>query len=55
MIEQEMLEIIRIPGRYEIVSKGDNYYVCIPIDPAAILITPESDADCREYYLDPDN
>lgn len=50
MSEQELLVVIRMGGRFEVVSEGDGLYFCTPIPTDALLIHPESDRECREFF-----
>ncbi|MFZ5274728.1 hypothetical protein [Enterobacter asburiae] len=50
MSEQELLEIIRVAGRFDVVSDGKGGYQCILVSRCAILIEPESDGECRDFF-----
>ena len=50
MNEQELIEMIRFAGRYEVSSDGSGNYTSLPIAPEAILITPESHIECVEFF-----
>jgi hypothetical protein len=46
MSEQDLIEMIRFAGRYEVLSDGNGNYTSMPIAGEAILITPESHLEC---------
>lgn len=50
MNEQELIEVIRFAGRYEVLSDGTGNYTSIPIAPEAILIQPESHLECLQFF-----
>lgn len=50
MNEQELLVIIRITGRYEVVTREDRTFVVTPLPPESLMITPESHPQCQEYF-----
>ncbi|MEH4987343.1 hypothetical protein PO461_07860 [Enterobacter asburiae] len=50
MSEQELLEIIRVAGRFDIISDGKGGYQCVLVSCCAILIEPESDKESRDYF-----
>lgn len=53
MSEKEILEIIRLDGRYEVISKN-GYYSARPIMPDEILISERSHKDCKEHFSNPE-
>ena len=50
MSEQDLIEMIRFAGRYEVLSDGNGNYTSIPIDVEAVLITPESHLECLSFF-----
>lgn len=50
MSEQELIEIIRFAGRYEVLSDGNGNYTSVPIAADAVLITPESHLECLSFF-----
>lgn len=50
MSEQELIEIIRLAGRYEVLSDGNGNYVSTPVATGAVLIVPESHLECIEFF-----
>ncbi|EHK2735723.1 hypothetical protein ACQLSH_003157 [Salmonella enterica] len=50
MNEHELLAIIRITGRYEVVTRDDGTFVVNPLPPESILITRESHYQCMEHF-----
>ena len=50
MSEQELIEMIRFAGRYEVLSDGAGNYTSVPVAPEAILITAESHMECAEFF-----
>lgn len=55
MSEQELLIVIRMGGRFEVVSEGNGLYFCSLIPADALLIHPESDRECREFFRNTDD
>ncbi|EFT2214648.1 hypothetical protein SIL69_004578 [Salmonella enterica] len=50
MNEQELLTVIRITGRYEVVTNKDGTFVVTPLPPESLLITRESHHQCQDYF-----
>ncbi|ECG5076469.1 hypothetical protein CSY93_18235 [Salmonella enterica] len=47
MNEQELLTVIRMTGRYEVVTNKDGTFVVTPLPPESLLITRESHHQCQ--------
>lgn len=54
MNDAELIEFVRLAGRYEVFSDGEGHYTSLPIPAAAILVTPESHRECFELFRTPD-
>lgn len=50
MNEQELLTVIRITGRYEVVTNKDGTFVVTPLPPESLLIPRESHHQCQDYF-----
>ncbi|EDU0501637.1 hypothetical protein AH715_003439 [Salmonella enterica subsp. enterica] len=46
----EMISLIRFPGRYEVITRKDGSFVVIPLHAESVLITRESHQDCIEFF-----
>ncbi|QXC18469.1 hypothetical protein [Citrobacter braakii] len=42
MKEKELLAVISLPGRYEVITREDGSFIVIPVPPDAILISNDS-------------
>lgn len=49
MNEQDILEILRIEGRYEVTTTGGRFYVR-PITFEEIIISISSHEECKEHF-----
>jgi len=49
MNEQDILEILRIEGRYEVTTTGGRFYVR-PVSSDEIIISLNSHEECKEYF-----
>ncbi len=49
MTEQELIDFLRIEGRYEITSLGGQF-IARPINSEDIIISLRSHQECKEYY-----
>lgn len=50
MNEKELLAIIKLSGRYEVITLDDGTFIIIPIPPGAILIEYKSHAESVEHF-----
>lgn len=49
MNEQDILEVLRVDGRYEVTAIGGRFYVR-PISSEEIIISLSSHEECKEYF-----
>lgn len=49
MTEQDLLEILRIEGRYEVTSVEGKYYAR-PVGSDEIIISLRSHEECKEHF-----
>jgi len=49
MNEQDILDILRVDGRYEVTAIGGRFYVR-PISSEEIIISLSSHEECKEYF-----
>lgn len=50
MNEKELLAIIKVSGRYEVITLADGTFIVIPIPPGAILIEHKSHVKSAEHF-----
>lgn len=50
MNEKELLAVINIPGRYEVISRDDGSFIVIPVPPDAILVSNDSHIHSVIYF-----
>ncbi|EHS6039235.1 TPA: hypothetical protein SI633_000017 [Escherichia coli] len=50
MTEMELLAIISLPGRYEVITRSDGSFIVIPVSDSAIIIDYESHIDSVNYF-----
>lgn len=55
MNEEQLMDSIRIPGRYEIESLGGGIFILTPLESNEILITKESEAECNAHFRSKDS
>lgn len=48
---EELMKILRMPGRYEVLSSGKNEFVAIPVRQDAIIIIPEAHKEAINHFL----
>ncbi len=49
MNEQDILEVLRVNGRYEVTAIGGRFYVR-PISSEEIIISVSSHEECKEHF-----
>lgn len=47
---EELIKMLLMPGRYEVISKGSKGFIILPISKDALLITPEGHKEAMEYF-----
>ncbi|MER1491499.1 hypothetical protein [Enterobacter cloacae] len=55
MNEQELIDVVRPAGRYEVVTRDDGSFIVIPIPLEAILISRETLQQHAELFRNTDN
>lgn len=50
MNEQDVIEMIRVIGRYEVISESGGKFTVIPIIPPAVLIAQDSHEECTQFF-----
>lgn len=50
MNEKELLAVISLPGRYEVVAKDDGSFIVIPVPSDAILIDNQSHIQSATHF-----
>ncbi len=47
---KELISLLVVPGRYEVISFGNNEFTVVPVDEDAIIISPAAHEQAREFF-----